>query len=88
MGISITGPFGHIAKIRNFFQGDVEPYINYSRGGYRVEALADDIGNGLAIVFLTEAKIAGKTPAQVASTRKRVIDRFSEHYPHLEINKI
>ncbi len=86
MDIKISGSFKEIAEIRNFIQGNEEPYLYGSRGGYCVESMEDSFGDRRAALFLSEAGIPKKTCEEAAKIRADFIAILKKASPSLEIS--
>lgn len=76
---TITGPFSVVAFIRDFVQGSKEPYLNGSCGGFVVEGLEDDIGNGEAALVLSETTILGKDLEAAKEYRESFVKKIKKN---------
>ena len=85
MNVMIKGPFKAVVQIRNFVQGDDEPYLYGNRGGFTVTGLDDDRGAGESVLLLSPSAIAGKKPSEIEQQRKVFIDTVRKSNPSLRV---
>lgn len=86
MGLIVIGAFNKIAEVRNFIQGDKEPYVSGFRSGYSYFGMVDNMGDNKAVLFLSDTGVHGRTPQEAIEIRKKFVENLKKAAPDLLIS--
>lgn len=86
MGLIIIGAFNKIAEVRNFIQGDKDPYVFGCRSGYSYFGIVDNMGDNNSALFLSDVGVPEKTPQEAKDIRKKFVDNLKKAAPDLRIS--